>query len=71
MDSVTYFSKCMDMVNKSLEPRPPKPRCPEMSTIGAGDESMDVCCIRGKQCLLISGAECETYQEFLEKKEEW
>ncbi len=44
-----------------------KPRCPEQSTIGNGDESMEICCLSGTVCLLESGTECETYNEFLAK----
>ncbi len=45
-------------------------RCPEMKTIAAGDESMDFCKLDGRICALVSGDECDTYNEYLEDLEQ-
>jgi len=50
-------------------------RCPEVRTIVAGDESMDFCGLSDrpsgmKICLLVSGEECDIYNEYLEELEQ-
>ena len=45
-------------------------RCPEVKTIRVGDESMDICTLNDKICLLWSSNECDIYNEYLEELEQ-
>ena len=48
-----------------------KPRCPEVITKQAGDESYDICRLNTKPCLIEHGLyECEYYEQFLTEEEQ-
>lgn len=40
-------------------------QCPYIQKLRAGDESIDMCEINSKYCLLESSLSCDTYQEYL------
>ncbi len=47
-----------------------KPDCPEVRHKRAGDESYDVCDIKGRFCAVEHGGECEHYKEYLKELED-
>ena len=46
----------------------PENRCPHIIRKQAGDESIDICEINDKICLLVGDYECEIWEEI---KREW
>lgn len=48
-----------------------KDDCPYIVGRAAGDESWDFCEVNGKPCLLMSGSECDIYNEWLRENDLW
>lgn len=43
-------------------------KCPEMKTIRADDESLDICKLDNSICSLVCNNECVIYNEYLEEE---
>ena len=46
-----------------------KPRCPNLKTVGAGDETQDFCELDDELCLHVTGDDCEEYKDWLKEEE--
>ena len=62
-----YYLETLETVGDESEM---SERCPEVRMLVAGDESIDICRINGKICLLESRDECDIYNEYLEELEQ-
>ena len=43
-------------------------KCPHIIRKRVGDESYDICELRGKSCLIEHGGECETWNEIQQEE---